>query len=108
MPDNELAIKIIADASAVKDGVDEAKEQMEKASESVSMLGDLIGVKVPEGVQKMLAQTQLVGPALAAAFQPLAILALAQVIGDVIVKIGELVRSTDRGIATRKKVRQPD
>jgi lambda family phage tail tape measure protein len=85
--DNELAIKITADASEVKESTDEAKEHIEKAAGSVAMLGDLIGVKVPEGVQKMLAQTQLVGPAMEAAFTPLAVISLVKAVADVIDKI---------------------
>ncbi len=103
MADNELAVKITADASEVKEGTEEAKEQIEKAAESVSMLGDFIGVKVPESVQKMLAKSELIGPALEAAFQPLAIIALGQVIADVVVKISELIRSTQELSEEEKK-----
>lgn len=80
MADNELAVKITADASSLKEGTDQAKE-------SISMLGDLIGVKIPEGVQKMLAQTKLVGPALEAAFTPLAVISLVKAVADAIDKI---------------------
>jgi hypothetical protein len=77
MADNELAVKITADASSFKEGTDQAKE-------SISMLGDLIGVKVPEGVQKVLAQTELIGPAFEEAFAPLAVISLLKSIADAI------------------------
>jgi hypothetical protein len=76
MPDNELAVKITGDASKLKEATDAAKEQIEKAGKSVDMLGDLIGVKVPDGIKQMLATSELVGPALEAAFVPLAVVAL--------------------------------
>jgi hypothetical protein len=40
------------------------------------MLGDLIGVKVPDGIKQMLATSELVAPALEAAFVPLGVVAL--------------------------------
>jgi hypothetical protein len=80
MPDNELAIKITGDASKLKEATDAAKEQIEKAGKSVDMLGDLIGVKVPDGIKQMLATSELVGPALEAAFVPLAVVALGMAI----------------------------
>jgi hypothetical protein len=54
------------------------KEQIEKASGAVSTLGDLIGVKVPEGITKMLAASETIGPMLEAAFAPLQIIAMIQ------------------------------
>jgi hypothetical protein len=54
------------------------KEQIEKASSSVEKLGDLIGVKVPGGLTKMLAASETIGPALEAAFAPLEIIAFIQ------------------------------
>jgi hypothetical protein len=92
--DNELAIKMTADASAVKKATDEAKEHIEKAAESVAMLGDLIGVKVPDGVQKMLANTELIGPALTAAFEPLALLGFIQSVADAAKKLSDLISDT--------------
>jgi hypothetical protein len=74
MPDNEFLIKITGDASQAKEAINAAKEQIEKASKSVEMLADLIGVKVPDGVKKMIASSELVGPALAEAFGPLSLI----------------------------------
>ena len=74
MPDNEFLIKITGDASQAKEAIDAAKEQLEKAGKSVEMLADLIGIKVPDALKKMIASSELVGPALAEAFGPLSLL----------------------------------
>lgn len=76
MPDNEVAVKITGDSSSLKAATDAAKEQLEKAGQSVEMLGDLIGVKVPGAIKQMLASSELIAPALEAAFVPLAVIAL--------------------------------
>jgi hypothetical protein len=54
------------------------KEQIEKASGAVEKLGDLIGVKVPGDLTKMLAASETIGPVLEAAFTPLKIVAMIQ------------------------------
>jgi len=54
------------------------KEQIEKASSAVDKLGDLIGVKVPGDLTKMLAASETIGPVLEAAFAPLQIIAFIQ------------------------------
>lgn len=69
MPDNKVDLKITGDAS-------EAKEQLKQAGESVEMLGDLIGVKIPSAIKDMLASSELIAPALDAAFAPLAVISL--------------------------------
>src|SRR5262245_32666965 len=58
------------------------KEQIEKASSAASALGDVVGIKVPEGMQKMLAESQLIGPAVEAAMGPLAVIQLVQWIAE--------------------------
>jgi hypothetical protein len=74
MPDNEFLIKITGDATGIKDAAAVAKEQIDKASKSVEMLADLVGIKVPDALKKMIASSELVGPALAEAFGPLSLL----------------------------------
>lgn len=87
MADNEVPIKITGDATGVKDAADAAKEHLDRVGKSVEMLGDLIGVKVPEGISKMLASSELIGPALDAAFAPLAVIALGVAIFDLTEKL---------------------
>jgi ribosomal protein L17 len=91
MPDNEIPIKFTGDASDLTKAADEAKSQLEKASKSVEMLGDMIGIEVPEAIQKMIASSELVGPALAEAFAPLAIISfgieLIQKLSDKIIEV---------------------
>ena len=70
MPD--FPIKITGDASELTKAAAEAKEQLDQASKSVEMLGDMIGLKVPEAIQKMIASSELIGPVLSEAFAPLA------------------------------------
>jgi hypothetical protein len=71
MPDNEIPIKITGDSSSLKQATDDAKDQLEQAGKSVEILGDLIGVKVPDSIKEMLASSELIGPALSEAFAPL-------------------------------------
>ena len=82
MADNEVAIKITGDASELKGATDSAKEQLKQAGESVDMLGELIGVKVPGAIKDMLASSELIAPALDAAFAPLAVISLGVAIFD--------------------------
>jgi hypothetical protein len=74
MPDNEIPIKITGDSSSLKQATDDAKDQLEKAGKSVEMLGDLIGVKIPDAIKDMIASSELIGPALSEAFGPLALI----------------------------------
>jgi lambda family phage tail tape measure protein len=69
------------------------KEQIEKASQAVDLLGDAIGIKVPAALQKMAAESEIVGPIMEAAFPVLAAVALASMIVDIIGKIGDWIRS---------------
>ena len=98
MSDNEFPIKFTGDASDLQDAADTAKEQIEKAGASVQILQDLLGVKVPEAVKKMLASSELIGPALDAAFAPLAVISLGLAIADITDKAskfaGELIYDT--------------
>lgn len=71
MPDNEIPIKITGDSSSLKQATDDVQDQLEKAGKSVEILGDLIGVKVPDSIKEMLATSELIGPALSEAFAPL-------------------------------------
>ncbi len=87
MADNEVSIKITGDDAGVKDAADAAKEHLDRVSKSVETLGDLIGVKVPDGISKMLASSELIGPALDAAFAPLAVIALGIAIFDLTEKL---------------------
>jgi hypothetical protein len=82
MADNEISFKITGDATGANDAADAAKEHLDRVSKSVDMLGDLIGAKVPDGISKMLASTELIGPALDAAFAPLAVISLGIAIFD--------------------------
>jgi hypothetical protein len=87
MADNEVPIKITGDATEVKDAADAAKEHLDRVSKSVEMLGDLIGLKVPDGISKMLAASELIGPVLDAAFAPLAVITLGIAIFDLTEKL---------------------
>ena len=65
-------------SAAAEDASGRTKEQIEKASGAVEKLGDLIGVKVPGDLTKMLAASETIGPVLEAAFTPLKIVAMIQ------------------------------
>ena len=44
------------------------KEQVEKASQAVDLLGDALGIKVPAALQKMAAESEVAGPIMESAF----------------------------------------
>jgi len=69
MPD--FSVKITGDVSELTKATTEAKEQLDQASKSVEILGDLIGVKVPDSIKNLLASSELLGPVLSEAFAPL-------------------------------------
>lgn len=96
MADNEIPLLVTADSS-------QAKEQLEKAGDSVQMLADLIGVSVPAGVGKMLASCELIAPALDAAFAPLAIISLGMALIDVTDKVSKFVADAVTGASSMSK-----
>ncbi|HLK07520.1 MAG TPA: phage tail tape measure C-terminal domain-containing protein [Candidatus Angelobacter sp.] len=69
------------------------KEQIEKASQAVDLLNDALGIKVPAALQKMAAESEIVGPIMEEAFPVLAAIALASMIADIIGKIGDWITS---------------
>jgi hypothetical protein len=69
------------------------KEQVEKASQAVDLLGDALGIKVPAALQKMAAESEVAGPIMESAFPVLAAVALASMIVDIIGKIGDWISS---------------
>lgn len=87
MPANEFPIKITGDVSELTKATNDAKDQLDNASKSVEMLGEMIGVKVPESIQKMIASSKLVGPVLAEAFPVLAIISFAKSIFEASEKV---------------------
>jgi Lambda phage tail tape-measure protein (Tape_meas_lam_C) len=88
-----VTVSLTKMADAAEESAGRTKEQIEKAQGAIGLLSDMIGIKVPDALQKMLASSELVGPALEAAFAPLAIISLIQVIGDAIKKVGDLTNS---------------
>lgn len=94
MSDNEFPIKITGDASQAKAAIGAAKEQLDKASKSVEMLADLIGVKIPDALTKLIASSELAGPALEAIFPVVAGLAAIDVLHQLGEKLGALISDT--------------
>ncbi|HWX56667.1 MAG TPA: hypothetical protein VN176_18945 [Verrucomicrobiae bacterium] len=94
MANNELNVRIAANADGVKEATDLAKEQLEQAAQSASLLSKAIGVEIPEALQKAMAASELLGPALTAVFEPLAVIAFAQTVVDVTEKISQFVADT--------------
>jgi hypothetical protein len=70
------------------------KEHIDKASSAASALGDVVGIKVPEGMQKMLAESKLIGPALEAAMGPLAVIQLVEWIAEASDKLTQFIADT--------------
>ncbi len=75
----------------------EIKQQTRQAKDSVDLLGDAVGIRLPRELKKLIAGSQLIGPALAAAFNLSAIAAggvvlfeLGKQIIDVTEKMGGL------------------
>jgi lambda family phage tail tape measure protein len=84
MADNEVSLKFTGDSSGAENASKRTKDQVDKATESVKILDDLLGVKIPESISKMLAESELIGPALDAAFAPLVVISLVLAINDAI------------------------
>jgi len=91
MADNEVSIKFTGDSSGAEDASKRTKEQVDKATDSLKILDDLLGVKIPDSISKMLAESELIGPALDAAFAPLAVISLGMALIDVTDKVSKFV-----------------
>ena len=118
MPDN-LQVRILVDGSQLSAGMKEASATVEAASAQMNAafstveagagklefsatearhalhgLGEEMGVHVPRFVQSFVAHLGSVGPALAAAFTPIALVGLGEVFKDAIEKLSELTAKT--------------
>lgn len=71
-----------SDVAEVKANMRAMKEDMARAKDSVDLLSDAIGVRLPKELKKVISETKLVAPALSAAFKASAILAAGTVISD--------------------------
>jgi hypothetical protein len=103
MADNEVSITFTGDSSGAEDASKRTKEQVDKATDSLKILDDLLGVKIPESISKMLAESELIGPALDAAFAPLAIISLGMALIDVTDKVSKFVGEALTGAADLRK-----
>jgi hypothetical protein len=103
MADNEFPITFTGDASKLEDATNAAKEHLKQAGESVDMLGDLIGVKIPSAIKDMLASSELIAPALDAAFAPLALISLGVALVDATDKISKFVGEALTGAGDLRK-----
>src|SRR5258707_4714854 len=103
MADNEFPITFTGDASKLEDATNAAKEHLKQAGESVDMLGDLIGVKIPSAIKDMLASSTLIAPALDAAFAPLALISLGVALIDATDKISKFVGEALTGAGDLRK-----
>ncbi|HEX3156386.1 MAG TPA: phage tail tape measure C-terminal domain-containing protein [Candidatus Angelobacter sp.] len=91
MADNEVSIKFTGDSSEAEEATTRTKDQVDKATDSLKILDDLLGVKIPDSISKMLAESALIGPALDAAFAPLAVISLGMALIDVTDKVSKFV-----------------
>jgi hypothetical protein len=81
-------------AAGAEQAAGRTKEQIDKASSAASALGDVVGIKVPEGMQKMVAESELIGPSLEAAFAPLAVIQLVQWLAEASDKLSKFIADT--------------
>lgn len=89
MADNEISFSFIGDSTDFEKATDKTKDKIKEAGQSVEMLGDLIGVKIPDAVKDMLTSSEAIAPALEAAFVPLAVISLVKVIAEVAEKFAK-------------------
>jgi hypothetical protein len=87
-----VSLKKIADEAENSAG--RTKAQIDKASSAASALGDVVGIKVPDGMQKMLAESELIGPVLEKAFAPLAVIQLGQWIAQAADQLTKFISDT--------------
>jgi hypothetical protein len=97
----QLVVQLEADVAQLKSGMEEARAEARKTAKelshqmkdeargSVQLLGDEIGVRIPRELQKVLAQSSLVGPALSAAFKGVALVAFISLAAEAASKLGE-------------------
>ncbi|HSK42760.1 MAG TPA: hypothetical protein VLA83_02615, partial [Candidatus Binatia bacterium] len=74
-------------STAAENASGRTKEQIERASGAADKLGELIGVRVPGDITKLLAASETIGPMLEAAFTPLKIVAAVQFVIELADKI---------------------
>ena len=97
VPDNVLNIRITANADGVQQGADDAKEHLDSAAAAVGVLGDLVGVTVPEALQKALAGVEGLGTALNAAFIPLQVISFLEQIEELRNKVSQAAQGLSQG-----------
>ena len=103
MADNEVSIKFTGDSSGAEDASKRTKEEVDKATDSLKILDDLLGVKIPDSISKMLAESELIGPALDAAFAPLAVISLGMALIDITDKVSKFVGEALTGAGDLRK-----
>jgi hypothetical protein len=97
----QLVVQLEADVAQLKSGMEEARAEARKTAKelshqmkdeargSVQLLGEEIGVRIPRELQKVLAQSSLVGPALSAAFKGVALVAFISLAAEAASKLGD-------------------
>lgn len=75
----------------VSEGMEKANYSMTEARHAAHLLGEEIGVKVPRALQSIIASSETVGPALAAAFSAIAIPAFVELGTKVVEKLTDMV-----------------
>jgi archaellum component FlaC len=117
--DNELAVQVIVDASQFQGGmanvgqvaektaarinaafdsvpatVEKAEYSFTEARHAAAGLGEEMGVHLPRLVSSFLAHSELIGPALAAAFTPVALIMVGKILAETAEKLVELYQDT--------------
>lgn len=82
------------------------QSSFEDAKAAAESFFDLLGVKAPQAVTEFLARSKTIGPALAAAFNGIAIIGLIQLLVQVAQKVAEFARSLSDLSAAEKKAHQ--
>lgn len=82
------------------------REQTEQARDSVDLLSDSVGVRLPRELKKVIAESRMLAPALSAAFNAAVIVAAAQAMYEVGKKIYDVIEGTRKRAAEAKRAEE--
>jgi hypothetical protein len=91
MADQEITIGIKAEVDEVKAHLDELKEGFEKAKEAAKLFNEIVNSDVSNSLKQAAADTEAVGTAVEAAFNPMKLIAFFQAVAAATEKITQLI-----------------
>jgi hypothetical protein len=94
MADQEITIGIKAEVDGVKAHLDELKDGFEKAKEAAKLFNEIVSSDVSNSLKQAAAETEAVGTAVEAAFNPMKLIAFFQAVAAATEKITQFISDT--------------